>query len=79
MGDKKIIIAGFIILSLAAVRGITSGKPATPALEGGLVALLLLSLLAAFGEKQALLAGNLAMLAALTAIFSGVPQIVGGK
>lgn len=75
MGNKKILIAGSIILGLIAVRSWSTGKPATTPMEGGLVALVLLALLAAFGEKPALLAGNLAMLVALTTIFTTVPSI----
>ncbi len=76
MGDKKILIAGFIVLGLGAARAWTGGKAATTVLEGGLLAVLLLSLLAAFGQKQAQLAANFAMLIALTAIIVELPVIL---
>lgn len=75
-GEKQIILAGFIIVGLGAARSFTDNKPVTPALEGSLVAILLLSLLAAFGEQQAKLAGAMALLVALSSIFINVPYLL---
>lgn len=76
MGDKKILLAGFVILGLGAARAWTSQEAATPALEGGIVAILLLGLLGAFSDKSAELAGRLALLVALTASIVEVPKIL---
>src|SRR5262249_7887552 len=75
MGDRKILIAGFIVLGLAVTNAWAQQKPATRPIEGSLLAILLLALLAAFGEKQAALAGNFAMLVALTASITELPAI----
>ena len=75
-GEKQIILAGFIIVGLGAARSFTDNKPVTPVLEGSLVAILLLSLLAAFGEQQAKLAGAMALLVALSSIFINVPYLL---
>ena len=75
-GEKQIILAGFIIVGLGAARSFTDNKAVTPVLEGSLVAILLLSLLAAFGEQQAKLAGALALLVAFSSILINVPYLL---
>lgn len=75
-GERKVLIAGVVIVGLVAARSWSSGKPATGPLEGGIVAVGLLALLAAFGGKPADLAGNFAMLIVLAVVLSDLPDIL---
>jgi hypothetical protein len=74
--DAQIVVGGVIVLTLGAINKWTTGKAATPVLEGGIIAIILLALLSLFGEGASKLAGRFALLVALTAIISELPAIL---
>lgn len=76
MPDRLILISGGVILSLGFIKGAITQKPLTPVVEGGLVAILLLSLLDSFGGSWEKFASSLAVVAMLAVIYSDLPTVL---
>lgn len=74
--NKPLIIGGLIILGVGVIRAATSNKPETPVFAGGVVFLLLASLLDALGPGPSKLATALVGLAATTVVVTELPGVI---
>ena len=70
MGEKKIIIAGSIILVVGVVSAAANKKPLDKPIVGGLGVMLILGVIAAGGTRAAAFAGDFAMLALLAVLLA---------
>jgi hypothetical protein len=75
MPDRLILISGGVILSLGFIKASLQGKPLTPTVEGGIVVVLLLSLLDSFGNDWSKFASAMAVLAMVAVIYSDLPAV----
>lgn len=76
-GEKKIIIAGVVVLVFGISKAALDKKPLDVPLIGGLSFILLLSLLSAFSESLSDLAGNFALLGMATVLLIDGPEVIG--
>jgi hypothetical protein len=70
MINKKIIIAGMIILGFGLVNAAKNRKPFSTVIEAALVLILITSIIDAFGENASKLASSLAILAAAMVVLN---------
>ena len=75
MPDRLILISGGVILSLGFTKAALYGKPLTPVVEGGIVVVLLLSLLDSFGDDWAKFSSAMAVLAMVAVLYQDLPPI----
>lgn len=76
MGERKIIIAGVVILAFGLTKAALDKKPLDVPIVGGLSFVLLLSLLSAFSSSASNLAGNLALLGMTTVVLVDGPEVL---
>ena len=75
MPDRLILISGGVILTLGFVKASLQGKPLTPVVEGGIVAIMILSLLDSFGDNWSKFASSMAVLAMVAVVYSDLPAV----
>ena len=67
-GEQKLVVAGVALIAIGIGKASLQHKPIDKPIIGGLAAVLLLATLSLFGEDAADLAGNLALIAVLSAL-----------
>jgi hypothetical protein len=72
MINKKIIVAGTIILAFGLINAAKNRKPFSTVVEAGLVLILVTSIIDAFGEDASKLASSLAILAAAMVVLNQI-------
>ena len=75
-GEKKIIIAGVVILVLGISKAAIDKKPLDVPLVGGIGFILLLSLISAFSDSASNLAGDFAILGMVTVLLVDGPAVI---
>jgi len=75
-GEKRIIIAGVVLLVFGVSRAALHQQPLDKPLVGGIAFVLLLSLVSAFGPSLSYLAGNFALLAMVVVLLADGPQLL---
>lgn len=78
MPDRLILISAGVILTLGFTKAAIKQQPLTPVIEGGIVVVLLLSLLDSFGDEWSSFASAMAVLAAVSVVYADFPAIVNG-
>lgn len=75
--DRLILLSGGVIISFGFLKGVITKQPLTPILEGGIVVILLLSLLDSFGsDDMSKFASAMAVLAMIAVLYQDLPPIV---
>lgn len=75
-GEAKIIIAGTVILAFGIGKAALDKQPLDKPIVGGLVFILLLSLVSAFSEPLSNLAGDFAVLGLITVVLVDGPEVL---
>ena len=75
-GEQKIIVAGVTLLVFGVGKAALDKKPLDRPFVGGLVFILLLSLVSAFGPALSNLAGNFAVLGLVTVLLIDGPEVI---
>jgi hypothetical protein len=75
-GEKKIIIAGVVILIFGVGKAALDKKPLDSPFIGGLAFILLLSLVSALSEAASNLAGDFAILGMITVLLVDGPAVL---
>lgn len=76
MPDRLILISGGIILSLGFLKAAATGEKLSTVIEGGLVAIILLSLVDSFGDEWSKFASSMAVLTMVAVIYNDLPVVV---
>lgn len=81
--NKKIVVAGVVIIGTGVIKAATSGGKLTPVFIGGYIFIFLLAIADAFGGPLSEFSGALAMIAMLSILltqfpWSAVLGLVGG-
>lgn len=74
--NKTILVGGMIILGVGVIRAASGNKPETPVFAGGVVFLLLASILDALGPGPSKIATALVGLAATTVVVTELPGVI---
>lgn len=74
--NKTILIGGMIIIGVGVIHAASSSKPETPVFAGGVIFLLLASILDALGGGPAKVATALVGLAATTVVITELPGVI---
>lgn len=75
-GEQKIIVSGVVIIVFGTLKAALNKKPLDVPIVGGVVFVLLLSLVSAFGPALSNLAGNFALLGMLTVLLVTGPEVL---
>jgi amino acid transporter len=74
--DRIILLSGGVILVLGFLKGILTKQPLTPIMEGGIVLVLFLSLLDAFGnDGLSKFSDAMAILAMIAVLYQDLPPV----
>lgn len=75
--DRIIVLSGGVILALGFLKGAITKQPLTPIVEGGIVLILLLSFLDAFGnDGLSKFADAMAILAMIAVVYQDLGAVV---
>lgn len=71
--NKKIVVAGVVIIGTGILKAATGGKALTPVFIGGYIFIFLLAIADAFGGVASQFSGALAMIAMLSILLTQFP------